>query len=251
MYKLLPWRCSGSVLAVVVALAVYADEFEVLTDIVLPNHLVVRYLPLILITVLVVIFGPTGRWAPWRWIWRLLPFLNRFVFPDLNGVWLGDTRSNWPTIKKMLDAAQADHGITQSELYATPEQADALAVEIKASLFKVQITAGLSNTNGRSHSFIVRPRKDAQGNVHLTYVYAQDTPNPVSTDVETHLGAADLEFELDDLEGAEGVYWTRRNWKTGFNTAGRLELRRIKAHKDKGKSLREYAAEERERITGS
>ena len=250
MYKLLPWRWSVLVLAVVVALAVYADELEAMTGIVLPDHLIVRYLPLILITVLAVIFGPTGRWAPWRRIWRFLPFLNRFAFPDLNGVWLGATRSNWPTIKKMLDAAQTREEITQSDLHATPEQADALAVEIKASLFKVQITASLSETDGRSHSIIVRPRKDCQGNIHLSYVYAQNTPNPASTDVEEHFGAADLEINIDDLERAEGVYWTRRNWKMGLNTAGRLDLRRIKAWKDKGKSLREYAAEERDRITG-
>lgn len=249
MYKLLPWRCFGSVLAGVVALAVYADEFEALTGIVLPDHLVVRYLPLILIAVLVAIFGPTGRWAPWRWIWRFLPFLNRFVFPDLNGVWIGDTRSNWPTIKRMLDFARSKEEITQSDLHATSEQVDALAVEIKASLFRVQITAGLSNTAGRSHSITVRPRKDTRDNIHLTYVYAQNTPNPASTDVEEYFGAADLEIELDDFERATGTYWTRRNWKMGVNTAGRLELRRIKKWKDKGKSLREYAAEDRERIT--
>ena len=205
---------------------------------------------MILVALMAMIFGSAGPWAPWRRIWRVLPFLNRALFPDLNGVWVGFTRSNWPKIKKMLDAAQANKGITQNELQMTSEQTDAMAVEIKATLFKVQITAGLSETEGRAHSIIVRPRKDSHGNIHLTYVYAQDSPDPASTDAETHFGAADLEIEIDNLERAEGVYWTRRNWKMGLNTAGRLELKRIKVWKDKGKSLREYAAKERERFTG-
>ena len=250
MYRLIPWRWLGSALAAVVALAVYADEFRVMTGVVLPDHLVVRYLPLILVTLLTTIFGLAGRWAPWRWIWRILPFLNRVLFPDLNGVWLGSTRSNWPTIKKMLDAAQAHEGITQSERQLTPGQADAMAVEIKASLFKVQITAGLSATYGQSRSIIVRPWKDPHDRVHLTYVYEQDTPDPPMTDVERHLGAADLVIDLDDHKKAEGIYWTRRNWGMGLNTAGRFELRRIKAWKVKGKSLRQYAAEELERMMG-
>ena len=240
MYKLLPWKWLGSALAVVVTLAVYADELGV------PHHLIVRYLPLILVVLLTVIFGSAGWWAPWRWIWRAFPFLNRAFFPDLNGVWLGSTSSNWPTIKKMLDASQAHGGVTQDELQSTPEQTNAMAVEIKTSLFKVQITAGLSATNGQSHSIMVLPRKDAHNRLHLTYVYEQDTPDPAITDVDTHLGAANLVIDMDDLEKAEGIYWTRRNWKMGLNTAGRLELRRIKARKDKGKTLREYATEQRE-----
>ena len=138
--------------------------------------------------------------------------------------------------------------MTQSELHSIPEQSDAMAVEIKASLFKIQITAGLSATNGQSHSITVRPWMDAHQRLHLTYVYQQDTPDPAMTDVDTHLGAAELVLSMDEFEKAEGVYWTRRNWKTGLNTAGRLEIRRIKAWKDKKKTLRDYATDERERL---
>ena len=243
MYKLLPWKCLLLALTVVVTLAVYADELG------LSDRQVVRYLPPILVTLLTITFGSAGRWAPWRRIWRAFPFLNRVFFPDLNGVWLGSTSSNWPTIKKMLDASQAHEGITQDELHATLGQTDAMAVEIKASLFKVQITAGLSATNGQSHSITAHPWKDAHNRLHLTYVYGQDTPDPDMTDVDTHLGAADLVIDMDDLEKAEGVYWTRRNWKTGLNTAGHLELKRIRAQRDKGKTLRDYAAEQRERAS--
>ena len=59
------------------------------------------------------------------------------------------------------------------------------------------------------------------------------------------MGAADLTIDPDSLDAAEGVYWTRRNWQMGLNSAGRLELRRPTQRKEKGKSLRYYAAEEK------
>ena len=61
------------------------------------------------------------------------------------------------------------------------------------------------------------------------------------------MGAANLVIDPDDLETAEGVYWMRRSWKTGLNTAGRLDLRRFSLRKERGKSLRKYAAEEKQR----
>jgi hypothetical protein len=167
----------------------------------------------------------------------------------MNGVWLGTTGSNWPTIKKMFEGAQGCSAIDQLELHATPEQRDAMAVQMTASLFKLKIEAGLISTDGRSHSITAKPRRDQHsGRIHLTYVYEQNSPNPAITDEERHMGAADLVLEPDDLTVAEGVYWTRRNWKAGLNTAGHLELRRVSPRKEKGKSLRQYAVEERNRL---
>lgn len=208
----------------------------------------VRYLPLVLLGLLASIFGPTGYWAPWRIAWRLIPRLNGW-FPDLNGVWIGTTGSNWPTIKKMLEAAQAQSAIEQIELHSTAEQRDAIAVQITASLFTLKIAAGLSSTDGQSYSIAAKPRRDQHsGRLHLSYVYEQTTPDHAITDEERHMGAANLVFDADDLEVAEGVYWTRRSWKTGLNTASRLSLRRVAAFKEKGKPLRLLAAEEKARI---
>ena len=151
----------------------------------------------------------------------------------------------------MLDACQARGGITQDELHSIPGQIDAMAVEIKASLFTVRITAGLSATDSQSHSIAVRPWKDAHNRLHLTYVYEQNTPIPAMTDVETHFGAAKLVIDMDNFEHVEGIYWTRRNWQIGLNTAGRLKLRRIQARKDAGKTLREYADEKKNQYSGA
>jgi hypothetical protein len=65
------------------------------------------------------------------------------------------------------------------------------------------------------------------------------------------MGAADVQIDPDDLTKIEGVYWTRRSWKQGLNTAGRICLRRLEARKDPRKALREYAAEEKARLSGN
>jgi hypothetical protein len=76
----------------------------------------------------------------------------------------------------------------------------------------------------------------------------QQTPHPAATDEETHLGAADLALTADDHSKAEGTYWTRRSWRTGRNTAGKLELTRRSQSIDKQKTLQQYAAEHKARL---
>ena len=126
----------------------------------------------------------------------------------------------------------------------TPDQNDAMAMQITNSLFVLRIDAGLSSTDGESHSITAKPwRHQHTKRVHLSYVYEQQTPNHASTDEEKHLGAADLVLTVEDFSKAEGTYWTRRSWRTGRNTAGMLALSRLQTWHDKRKNLREYAAE--------
>lgn len=246
MYPLLPWKWIGGGLTLVTMLAVYADDVQRLTGMPIPDRLVVRYLPLCVLLLLGGFFGPTGYWAPWRILWCLIPKLNDW-FPDLNGVWVGSTSSNWPTIKRLVEAAQSDDRTTEQELHDLPEQRDAMAVRITNSLFKLQVQAGLSSTNGVSFSITAKPWRDQQtGRIHLSYVYRQQTPNHAMTDEEAHLGSADLELVAEDYRRAEGTYWTRRAWRTGRNTAGILELALLTAKGDRQKSLQQYALEHKE-----
>ncbi|MDW4496563.1 hypothetical protein R5H30_01110 [Sulfitobacter sp. D35] len=224
-------------------LAVYADEVQRLTGVPIPDRFVVRYLPLGVLLILGGFFGPTGYWAPWRILWRWMPKLNDW-FPDLNGVWVGSTRSNWLTIKRLVEAAQSDDRTTEQELHDLPEQQDAMAVRFTNSLFKLQVRAGLSSTNGDSFSITAKPwRNQHTGRIHLSYVYRQQTPNHAITDEEAHLGAADLELVTENYRRAEGTYWTRRAWRTGRNTAGILELSKVTAKGSREKSLQLYAQE--------
>lgn len=243
MYPLLPWKWIGGGLTLVTMLAVYADEVQRLTGVPIPDRYVVRYLPLGVLLILGGFFGPTGYWAPWRILWRLIPKLNDW-FPDLNGVWVGSTSSNWPTINRLVEAAQSDDTTTEQELHDLSEQRDAMAVRFTNSLFKLQLRSGLSSTNGESFSITAKPwRNQYTGRIHLSYVYRQRTPNHAITDEETHFGAADLELTTDDYRRAAGTYWTRRAWRTGRNTAGILELSKVTAKGNREKSLQQYAQE--------
>lgn len=248
MYQLLPWKWLASAVALIVAVSLYADDIGRMLGFAVTDQQLIRYLPPVLLGFLAAFFGSSGYWAPWRIVWRWIPALNRLL-PDLNGVWLGTTGSNWPTIKKMMDAAQANSIVEREELHATPEQRDAMAAHITATLFQLKVEAGLSSTDGRSHTITAKPHRDQHsGRIHLTYVYQQTSPNPAITDEEIHMGSADLIIDPDNLDVAEGVYWTRRNWQIGLNTAGRLALRRYAQRKERGKSLRQYAVEEKERM---
>jgi len=171
MYPLLPWRWIGFALSVVVLIAVYVDDVAAWLGLTVSDWHVIRFVPLVVLAILAGFFGPVGYWAPWRIVWRLVPRLNGW-FPDINGVWMGTTESNWPRIAKLLEAAQANGAMTQEELQGIPHQDDAIAVQIKASLFSIRISAGLSSTKGQSHSLAARPRWDQySGRAHLI-------PNP-------------------------------------------------------------------------
>lgn len=241
MYALLPWKWIGGGLTLVTILAVYADDVQRFTGVPIPDHIVVRYLPLVVLLLLSGFFGPTGYYAPWRILWRIIPALNDW-FPDLNGIWVGSTSSNWPTIKKLVEAAQSNGQISEKELHDLPDQQDAMAIRIINSLFTLQVQAGLSSTNGISYSITAKPWRDQHtGRIHLSYVYRQQTPNHTITDEETHLGSADLELMAEDYRRAEGTYWTRRAWRNGRNTAGTLALTLLTANFVKQKSLQQYA----------
>jgi hypothetical protein len=243
MYPLLPWKWFASALAGVVAAAVYADDLGRWVGVDVPDWALIRVLPLILLALFSGFFGPTSYWAPWRIVWRWFPGLNGW-FPDLNGVWIGSTSSNWPTIKKLVETAQSHDRTTEQELDDLPEQVDAVAVAITNSLFTLRICAGLSSTNAESHSITAKPwRHQHTGRIHLSYLYVQQTPNHAATDEESHFGAADLALTTEDYSKAEGTYWTRRGWRTGRNTAGKLELARLSQRIDPRKTLRQHAAE--------
>jgi hypothetical protein len=62
-------------------------------------------------------------------------------------------------------------------------------------------------------------------------------------DQEIHMGAADVVIDQDNMRRAEGVYWTRRMWTAGLNTAGQIELWKLVDARDNSKTLTQYAVE--------
>lgn len=177
--------------------------------------------------VLLLVAGSSGRCAPWRLIWQLCPAFNYWFFPDLNGKWEGTTSSNWPVVKSMFDAATCTGGLNPAELETISLQDDAVTVTIKASLFYFRLTAELSNTGGRSYSITALVEKDPHHDgFQLQYLFRQDTPEAGLTDDASHLGAVTADIDLNRWE-MSGYYWTRRKWRAGLSTAGKLALRRV------------------------
>src|SRR5260221_8411304 len=44
----------------------------------------------------------------WRVIWRWVPKLNEWIYPDLNGDWDVELQSNFPRIDALLNSAKGD-----------------------------------------------------------------------------------------------------------------------------------------------
>lgn len=243
MYPLLSWKLISILVGIVVASALFIDDLGHLIGISVSDGIIIRGLPIILLGLFGAFFGPTRYWAPWRILWRIWPGLNKY-FPDLNGIWVGTTNSNWPTIDALTTAAKSKRKITEQDLQDIDEQEDAIAMQITNSLFALNVKAGLSSTDGISNSITAKPwRHQHTQCVHLSYVYEQLTTKPSHTDEEKHLGAADLSITSNDNTNADGTYWTRRSWITGRNTAGRLSMKRISEFTDSKKTLRDFALE--------
>lgn len=171
--------------------------------------------------------GPSAWYAPWRWFWRI-PGVNRFLFPDLNGVWKGTTSSNWPSIGAMLKTydgeAQPQHA---GPLDQVPLQVDDIEITITASFFRFRIDAKLTSTGGTSHSITERVCWNERRELfEVYYLYLQDTPSPAQTDESSHPGAGKLLLDMKTWT-LSGEYWTRRSWRSGLNTAGQITVTRV------------------------
>tara|TARA_B100000949_G_scaffold208649_1_gene200609 strand:- start:332 stop:1066 length:735 start_codon:yes stop_codon:yes gene_type:complete len=187
-------------------------------------------------------FGISWYWAPWRILWRWFPALNSWLFPDINGVWVGTTQSNWTRLSEIKAASETEKTLSVRDLEKIPLKETDIAMEIRASLFSVRITAYLPSTSGTSHSLTARPVKLSESDIRLSYIYKQTIPVAQVTDESCHSGAAEIVFDSRLIQEAEGVYWTRRNWQLGLNTAGKIVIKRDTDRFDSKRSLNSYLA---------
>lgn len=173
----------------------------------------------------------------WRFFWNstgpLGKWLSNKIYPDLNGTYDVVLESNWPVVKRMLDASRKDAerfdpfnldqpapDLQRVELEATIEQSwfdicmrmypkEAGAV-IKSS--RTLVTVPLSST----------PTKDKE----LVYLFEQENEQRAPTDDEHFCGAARLVIDPVLPGRLSGEYWNNRSWRRGVNAAGRLTLTR-------------------------
>ena len=237
MYPLLPkiWFLVSITLIIIVGIGVFSvfgDQFLWLK--------IAHSVAIGIIFFVTVFFGLSCYWAPWRCLLRRFPSLVRFAYPDINGVWVGCTKSNWPIIENMKNKSEDEKTSNNKENHPNLQE-DPIAIEIKSHLFSVYIRAYAKNTDSESFTLTAKPRWDcSKGRIKLSYVYQQDTKKLVKTDQEQHIGAAEVVFDPDEPDEANGIYWTRRSWREGLNTAGKIELARRTQRHAPGKKLKDF-----------
>ena len=178
--------------------------------------------------ILYFLLGMPWYWSPWRILWRKFPVLNEWLYPDLNGVWYGTTSSNWPVISKLREATAQGDKVDLSELDKVELLKGDIAMNVRASFFGISIRSKLQDTGGDSKTIAARAGRSSDPHEFtLSYLYRQTTPEPQSTDEESHVGAATLEVKPGDKPQMEGEYWTRRKWREGMNTAGIIRVMRV------------------------
>lgn len=133
----------------------------------------------------------------WRTVWRWIPKLNDWVFPDLNGKWTVDIHWSW--------------GNKSGEKTAT--------AFIKQSLLKVSIE--LSSDESESETLMVTPHKDAQSSrPGLYYIYRNVSTAGAAKKQDPHIGAAILKISQESHDVLRGNYFTDRS------TNGQYTMRR-------------------------
>jgi hypothetical protein len=68
----------------------------------------------LLVTIIITVGGTLLNFV-WPVLWRWMPFMNKLVFPDLNGVWKGKLASTWedPATGVNSSPIKADIAIVQ------------------------------------------------------------------------------------------------------------------------------------------
>jgi hypothetical protein len=174
----------------------------------------------------------------WRWLWNRTGFLGRWlskkVYPDLNGTYDVVLESNWPIVKRMLDASRKD--AEPFDPFSRGQEApDLLRVELEAVVEQTWFDITMWMYPKASGAVIKRSKTLAtipiRGGMttekELIYVFEQENDARAPTDDPYHEGAARLKLDRSDHKLLSGEYWNNRAWQRGVNVAGRLNLTRI------------------------
>lgn len=133
----------------------------------------------------------------WRIVWRRIPKLNDWLFPDLNGKWVVNIHWNW--------------GKKSGKKIAT--------AFIKQSFLKVSIE--MSSDESESETLMVVPHKDAQSSrPGLYYIYRNVGISGAAMKQDPHIGAALLKISQESNNELYGNYFTDRS------TNGQYTMRR-------------------------
>ncbi|HIE2484324.1 TPA: hypothetical protein ACXLB5_005081 [Pseudomonas aeruginosa] len=166
-------------------------------------------------SVLLYLFGQTPAFA---WLCRRT-FIGR-LFPPIDGEWDISLDSNWGVMQKWLGQGDSSALLTVHG-----------KVRIKSRFFSVTMEFESQDKYSESKTINVFVRPSEQlGLFELNYMFINYTLAPVSTDTNTHNGAARVIVKQADGElFMEGTYFTDRKWTEGLNTAGKVTFTRNSA----------------------
>ncbi len=133
----------------------------------------------------------------WRWLWKKIPILNSFLFPDLNGEW--DMTIHWRWNGK--------GGVAQATAY------------IKQDFLKISMEVASEDSD--SSTLLAKPQKDPEsGRAILYYIYRNTPKLKDENDSSSYDGTAILKLDHNSTNLLEGNYYTDRL------TTGHYKLKR-------------------------
>jgi len=170
----------------------------------------------------------------WRFAWRLVPPLNKWIFPDLNGKWKVEFYSNWSRQVQLLDAAKSTEYTIDMRVCDESELAELKPLILEADISQTWWSFDMRLHNRDRNSPIDKsdtiavdpfPRKGLQP-PGVLYFYEQENDTANVSDSDRFFGAARLvyDFEKDELSG---LAWTARMWDRAMNTAAKVRFTRI------------------------
>ena len=173
----------------------------------------------------------------WRFIWNwtgpLGRWLSRLIYPDLNGTYDVVIESNWPIVKKMLDASRTKGKLFDPFSLDRPN-VDLLELKLEAKIKQTWFAISMSIYSnddeaviGRSKTLATIPAKiGVEGEKVLIYIFEQENKSRPPTDDPYHEGTGLLRIDPGNHRILIGEYWNNRAWHRGINTAGKIRLTR-------------------------
>ena len=133
----------------------------------------------------------------WRWLWVKLPFLNTFLFPDLNGRWRMEIH------------------------WVSPEASGNVSAIATIRQDFLRISMEVVSDGSDSETLMARPKKDPESGRPLLYYVYRVVPKQMSANAgSSYEGAAILKFESEQSHCLRGNYFTSRK------TVGHFVLQR-------------------------
>lgn len=134
-----------------------------------------------------------GMYFGWKWVWRHVPALNRWVYPNIEGEW--NITIHWQGEGKK-DVVNAKAVIRQDLLR--------MSMEVRSD-------------KSDSETLIAEPRRNQESGAPLLYYVYTVTPKLTDDEAgEPYNGAAILRFFGGKQEELSGNYWTSRQTRGHF-----------------------------------